>query len=74
MTATKAGIILSYSYSLLFQMQGVAHALLLGLQVTIVILVGCHLDRHILDDFQAVGLETYALGGVVGHEAHFVDA
>ena len=56
------------------KMQGVAHALLLGLQVTIVILVGCHLDRHILDDFQSVGFQTDTLGGVVGHQAHLVNA
>ena len=74
MTATKAGIILSYSYSLLFQMQGMTHAFLLGLQVAVVVFVGGDFYGDILDDFQAIGLETYTLGGVVGHEAHFVDA
>lgn len=74
MTATKAGIILSYSYSLLFQMQGMTHAFLLGLQVAVVVFVGGDFDGDVLDDFQTVGFEADTLGGVVGHEAHFVDA
>lgn len=74
MTATKAGIILSYSYSLLFQMQGMTHAFLLGLQVAVVVFVGGDFDGDVLDDFQSVGFEADALGGVVSHKAHFVDA
>ena len=55
-------------------MQRMSHALLFCFQIAEVILVGCNLDRHVLYDFQAVGLQSDALHGVVGHEAHLVHA
>ena len=57
---------------LLFQMQRMSHAFLLGLQVAQVILVGSHLDGHVLHNLQSVGLESYALHWVVGHESHLM--
>lgn len=62
------------SYGWLFQVEGVSHPFLFGLQIAIVIGVGSDLDGYVLHDFQSVGLQSNALGGVVGHEPHLVDA
>ena len=55
-------------------MEVVTHAVALGLEVSVVVFRGRHLDRHVLDDFQSVGLQSHALLRVVGHEAHLVHA
>ena len=55
-------------------MEVVTHAVALGLEVSVVVFRGWHLDRHVLDDFQSVGLQSHALLRVVGHEAHLVHA
>ena len=55
-------------------MQRMAHALLLGAEVAQVVLVGRDLDGYVLDYLKTVGFEAYALYGIVGHEAHLMDA
>ena len=49
-----------------------SHAFLFGFQVTQVVLVRCSLDGYVLDYLQPVALQSYALDGVVGHEAHLL--
>ena len=52
----------------LTQMKVVPHLFLLGAQVTFVDLVGLDDDGDGVHDFDAVGGETYPLGGVVGDQ------
>ena len=52
-------------------MQVVAHAFLLRLEVTLVVLIGFNFDGYILNDFKAVSFEANALYRVVGHKTHF---
>src|SRR6266542_1643543 len=47
-----------------------AHALALGAQVAQVLWVGIGLQRHALDDVQAVALQATVLGRGVGHQPH----
>ena len=51
-----------------------AHTILLRLHVEGVMLIGLDLQRKRLDDFEAVAFEAYALDGVVGEQAHLLDA
>ncbi len=55
-------------------MQRVSHALLFCSQIAEIVFVRCHLDGHVLYDFQSVGLQSYAFHGVVGHQTHLVYA
>ena len=50
------------------------HALLLGLEIEAVVVVGWHLDRHALEDLQAKGFELINLVGIVCEQAHALDA
>ena len=50
------------------------HALLLGLEIEAVVVVGWHLDRHALEDLQAKGFELINLVGIVREQAHALDA
>ena len=50
-----------------------AHAVLLGLEVAFVVLVGLDNDGDYLGDFEAVAFEAGTLDGVVGDEAHLGD-
>lgn len=54
-------------------MQDMSHTLLLCLHVEGVVFVGLYLQRHRLDDLKPIGLETYTLDGIIGHEAHLPD-
>ena len=54
-------------------MQLVSHAVLLGLEVALVVLVGGLHDRHYLRHLEAVAFEARALDGIVGDEAHLAD-
>ena len=42
-----------------------SHALLFGLQITVIVFVGCYLDGYVLNDFQTIGFQTYTLCGIV---------
>ncbi len=55
-------------------MENVPELLLLGAQVVQVVLVGLDLERHALDDLEAVALDARALPRVVGDEADLPDA
>ena len=50
------------------------HAVFLRMQVTFIVRIRRGLYRHILHDFQPVGFQPYPFHGVVGEEAHLVDA
>ena len=56
------------------EVQGVPHAVALGLAIPLVVLVGRYLYGHVLHNLQSVGFESYALHGVVGEQAHLVYA
>lgn len=53
-------------------MQSVPHAVSLGLEITLIVLVWYNFDRYIFYDFQTVCFETYALYRIVGEQTHFV--
>ena len=48
------------------------HAVSLGLEITLIVLVWHNFDRYIFYDFQIVCFETYALYRIVGEQTHFV--
>ena len=48
------------------------HAVSLGLEITLIVLVWYNFDRYIFYDFQTVCFETYALYRIVGEQTHFV--
>ena len=52
----------------------VSHACALGLEVASVVGVGLDDDGYVVDDFESVAFEAYALYGVVGDEAYLADA
>ena len=54
--------------------EDVAHTILLRLHVEGVMLIGLDLQRKRLDDFEAVAFEADALDGVIGEQAHLLDA
>ena len=54
-------------------MEGVAHTVALGLEITLVVDIGGNLDGHVLHDFESVSLQTHTLHGIVGEQTHLVD-
>ena len=58
---------------LLVEMQGVAHALLLGAEIALIVAVWLDFDRHVLHDFKAVSIKANSLSRVVGDETEFGD-
>ena len=48
------------------------HAVSLGLEITLIVLVWYNFDWYIFYDFQAICFETYALYRIVGEQTHFV--
>ena len=55
-------------------MQCVSHALLLGVEVTLVVGVGGDFDRHVLHDFESIPFQSHTLHRVVGQQTYFADA
>lgn len=47
-------------------MQEVSHALLLGVQVSLIVFVGGNLDRYVLYNLKAICLKTDTFHGIVG--------
>lgn len=60
--------------ALFVEVQGVAHTLLLGAEVALIVGVRLDFDGHVFDYFKTVGLKSHALDGVVGDEAHLFHA
>ena len=58
----------------LVNMQSVSHSVALSLKIFVVVFVWLYLDRNILHDFKTVAFQAYALGRIVCHESHLVDA
>ena len=48
------------------------HAVSLGLEITLIVLIRYNFDRYIFYDFQTVCFQTYALYWIIGEQAHFV--
>ena len=48
------------------------HAVSLGLEITLIVLVWYNFDRYIFYDFQTICFETYALYRIVGEQTHLV--
>ena len=55
-------------------MQGVSHALLLRVEVTLVVGVGSDFNRHVLYNLESVAFESHTLHGVVGQQTNLADA
>ena len=56
----------------LFEVQGVTHANLFGLQIAQIVLVWSNLDGYILDNLESVGLKSHTLHRVVCKQSHLV--
>lgn len=50
--------------------QIVSHKLLLGVHIEAVVVVRLDFDGHVLYNFEAIALESYALDGIVGEQPH----
>ena len=55
-------------------MQSVPHAVSLGLEIALVVLIWYYFDRHILCDFESISLQADTLYRVVCEQAHLVHA